>query len=457
MKITKLHLKNYKSIKNLTVDFKKTSKNIKNLIALYGENGAGKTNIVDALKNLCMSLITMESYTKWSDIMAKQAQEHDNNFSEVDLKNIPFFHDSQNINKVFKNAHMINEKDNTEIIYYFDIEGKEGTYKITLSSKNELICEKLEFIIEKRKGVLFELKRDEITNDIFEKYNRNLITDRALKNDLKKEVRRFWGKHSFLSIINFNIQNENFEKNYLLRNISSNLINVIKAFKNISFHAHNVERSYIYTNILNNFSDGILENTEKNRNRIKNTEKLLNEIIPQLIPRVSRIEYDIKNIRDTKSSKRALISYEMSLRKIIGGKIRDIKFSYESDGTKNVINILPLLLNAITGKLVIIDEIDNGIHDLLMEGIIESFKEHINGQLIFTTHDTLLMQKLSKYNVYLINVNSNGNKECYSLDEFPIKDNEHENKTKQYLDGKFDAIPYIDNINFNSIESILKE
>lgn len=41
------------------------------------------------------------------------------------------------------------------------------------------------------------------------------------------------------------------------------------------------------------------------------------------------------------------------------------------------------------GVTVVYDEIDNGIHDLLLKNILESMVDHITGQLIITTHNTI--------------------------------------------------------------------
>ena len=50
---------------------------------------------------------------------------------------------------------MIGEKENTRIVYDFDIHGRKGTYEFDFSSQNELVKEKLEYVVNKRKGLLF--------------------------------------------------------------------------------------------------------------------------------------------------------------------------------------------------------------------------------------------------------------------------------------------------------------
>lgn len=467
MRFTGLTLKNYKSIKNLTINLNKNLNEAKKEIAIYGENGAGKSSIVGTLMNLSLSLLTMDSFNKKADILANLSKsQQNNNASFIELSNeyshINFFEQSKNIKTIFKDTHMINEKENTKIIYDFILDGKRGEYEIELDNNNELVKERLEYLISKRRGLLFEIKKDSKTNQVNDYYNKALIKDKKIRDELYKEVRRFWGQHSFLSIIDFIFNSDNYEKEYLTANVSSNLIKVIHGFKNISFHKSNLiiskngimSKSSGYKTILNNFSRGIIKNTKENINIIENTQKILNEILPNLNSNILFVNYKLEKLNINNN----YLKYELVLNRLINGSKKSIRYDLESDGTKNVIELLPFLLDAIDGKVVVVDEIANEIHDLLIQKIISEVNKNISGQLIFTTHDTLLMKKLNKYSVYLINVDPSGNREVYSLDEFPsVKDNKHQNKTNEYLNGKFEAIPYVDDIDFNYIKSIIKE
>lgn len=57
---------------------------------------------------------------------------------------------------------------------------------------------------------------------------------------------------------------------------------------------------------------------------------------------------------------------------------------------------MPMIISLTRGKTVIIDEIDTEIHDLLMKAIIEGIMEIETGQLIATTHNTMLLQTVDK-------------------------------------------------------------
>ena len=97
--------------------------------------------------------------------------------------------------------------------------------------------------------------------------------------------------------------------------------------------------------------------------------------------------------------------------KFIAGRTRELDFSLESTGTQSLIQQLPFMLVAVKGSVSIMDEFDTGIHDLLVKDLILSLEKNITGQLIITTHNTLLMESgLSKEYIYVINEIENGNK-----------------------------------------------
>ena len=104
------------------------------------------------------------------------------------------------------------------------------------------------------------------------------------------------------------------------------------------------------------------------------------------------------------------------------------------------------ILNIIKGnKILLIDEISMGLHVNLVEYILNLFHKSESAQLIFSTHNTNLlnMRKLRKDQVYFVNKRDDGSSEMYSL--FDFKDfRENMDAEKAYLQGRFDAIPYID-------------
>ena len=121
-------------------------------------------------------------------------------------------------------------------------------------------------------------------------------------------------------------------------------------------------------------------------------------------------------------------------------------YSEESYGTQEFFHMMLTILNIIRGnKVLLIDEISSGLHVKLVEYILNLFHQSESAQLIFSTHNTNLlnMKKVRKDQVYFVNKRDDGSSDLYSL--FDYKDfRETMDAEKAYLQGRFDAIPYID-------------
>ena len=121
-------------------------------------------------------------------------------------------------------------------------------------------------------------------------------------------------------------------------------------------------------------------------------------------------------------------------------------YSEESSGTQEFFHMMLTILNIIRGnKVLLIDEISSGLHVKLVEYILNLFHQSESAQLIFSTHNTNLlnMKKIRKDQVYFVNKRADGSSDLYSL--FDYKDfRETMDAEKAYLQGRFDAIPYID-------------
>ena len=127
----------------------------------------------------------------------------------------------------------------------------------------------------------------------------------------------------------------------------------------------------------------------------------------------------------------------------------------ESLGTQALFYMMLTIMNIIKeNKVLLIDEIDTSLHNKLVEYIIRLFHQSDSAQLIYTTHNTYLLNtdKLRKDQVYFVNKRQDGSSELYSL--FDFKDfRENMDLEKAYMQGRFDAIPYIDEseVNFKKL------
>lgn len=123
----------------------------------------------------------------------------------------------------------------------------------------------------------------------------------------------------------------------------------------------------------------------------------------------------------------------------------NLEINNQSDGTIRLLTLIPALYDAIHNKKVVcIDEIDHSIHPTLMVAIMEYFSSvETNGQLVFTTHETCLLnqQKLMRPDEVWFTEKHNGATRLYSLNEF--KEHNTLSIEKGYLQGRYGAIPFI--------------
>lgn len=148
---------------------------------------------------------------------------------------------------------------------------------------------------------------------------------------------------------------------------------------------------------------------------------------------------------------------QLYLKREIGGCEYELSFEHESEGTKKLVAALPVFLIALQeGRLVIIDELDAKLHPKLLRYVISMFTNpKINrhgAQLLFTSHDMSTMKNtvFRRDEIWFAALDESHNSEIYSLYEIRREDNERVNSTaaydKQYLEGRYGADPYLQNM-----------
>jgi AAA15 family ATPase/GTPase len=120
----------------------------------------------------------------------------------------------------------------------------------------------------------------------------------------------------------------------------------------------------------------------------------------------------------------------------------------QSDGTVRLLTLIPVLFEAIyRNKTIFIDEIDNSIHPNLIFELIRFYANNkSNGQLIFTTHTTKLLnqQELVRPDEIWLTEKSEGNTRMFSLNDFKLHNTL--NIENGYLDGRYGAVPVVEEL-----------
>ena len=369
-------------------------------IAFYGANASGKSNIVKAIRFCCA--MVMQSHT------------HNENavFSFIPFK--------------FENY---SEKPSLFIIRFVsnDIEYE---YSFSLT-RTKILTEELFYYPSGRRAKVFT--RDErIKGEKKDKYSfgnaikkpldvaentsdKTLFISRASQMDreLGKEIFTFFNEKFILGYTGFNAQNIE----TLLKN---NKKLIIKALQIAD-------------------SDIVDIKIEKKEVPVKN----FSLTIPSATASVTDGQQEVFHIK-TYHKKSPGVFFDFG--------------TEESEGTKNLFIILLSVLDIVkNNKVLLIDEIESSLHTRIVEFIIKLFYASDKAQLIFTTHNTKLLDldKIRKDQVYFVNKKADASTDVYSL--FDYKDfRETMDVEKAYIQGRFDAVPFMDD-SLSNLKSLINE
>lgn len=438
---TYIKLKNFMSFKEVMFDLRNGSKGAKSFISVYGENGSGKSNFVMSI-NLLRSSIESFNMLVGMEKIRELAQENElpDGLLEIML-------DNGNILKMANGCRMTECEEETSVEYGFQIGRHEGYYILSFAEK--FVYEKLYYFTGKQRGTLFEIKMD--NEKIYPIFSGKLFMNPKVEEEVRDEIEKYWGKHTLLSILN----KERGEKNeqYIKDNYLLYVFDILDMLHETSVHYK--KTSYLGSEVRAGKPDNILPRLDKGEVNIMyehvldRSERILKDFFTQAYADIKDVLYD----RKYKENK---ILYKLYVNKMIGGKIRTIDFSKESAGTQHILDIVRSLLSAFCGVTVVYDEIDDGIHDLLLKNILESMINDISGQLIITTHNTYLLESIDIKSVYVITTDYQGNKKIKCLDKYPRIQGTNNPRT-MYLKGLFGGVPIIDSLDYDVILNELKE
>lgn len=392
MSIKSIEIKNFKTIKDSKIEFKR------NLSAIYGPNGTGKTAIIEVLD-------IMKSY--FTNPFIK-----DNTLKEKILKGISFGEKNLIISIIFS----INQFD-YKILIEFNKFNDEALYV----SREELSLKEINSR-RKFKNIVKILNSEDLLSP--EIYIENSIKNNfdILKKSVFKEIeggaKRFINEFSNLSsylslIIKYSNSNEK-----ELISIPKELDLVITEFSKIQKIFLNMviitlEEQALYNlnllipmNIHTNDVHGTLAvnyrdskgniYSEKEAKILEDTVKEINSIFSTIIPNSKlSTERKVDRLEGEELKIGVNIYVEKDGRKLL--------LDQESTGIIKLVSLLSIILYYIKDKeaIVAIDEFDIHIFEYLLALFLEKISLYAKGQLIFTAHNLLPMEKLDKESIII--------------------------------------------------------
>lgn len=446
---TYVSMKNFRLFSNICFNLEKRKDTPKKIAVVYGANGSGKTTLVHIFALLKRTLVTMRSRDMLKDIFENRIPIPKGTpiKSEVILDMIKSRLSNHEIENIIEEYKLKNSKENMVLEYGFVLDGSTGMYYIEMDGTS-IIRERLEYKINKKRGCLFDIQKD------FVVINSNVFLTEEFSLNIKNQIDMYWGKHTLLSILFFEMGDKT--KEYIEKNVCENILKIINYFMQINYKIKNDHSAdnmslCVDTPMLCDFESGIIR--KKDVDLLNKLEKILDKIIKALYTNVEKAYY--KKVENENS-----IEYELILTKRIKNNVFDISFAAESTGTHELFDLLPYLVKAIDNKFVIIDEFGNGIHDLLTVKLIESINKLIKGQLIITTHNTLLMDQIviKPEALYFIMVDGfDKNIKCVT----DIEERLHPkyNYRNRYLTNDLykDALPKLKNLSLDELVVLYKE
>ncbi|MCR9155569.1 MAG: ATP-binding protein [Bacteroidetes bacterium] len=203
-----------------------------------------------------------------------------------------------------------------------------------------------------------------------------------------------------------------------------------------------------------------------------NLEELLNEYKSDLLLALSYADSDIVDFKIQKRTEKGKhlranfdteeFSVEDEERKILDIETshrcfedKAFKMSEESLGTQKLFVLMLSILEVIKNeKVLLVDELEDSLHPAIVEYIISLFHRSKGSQLLFSTHNTNLLnlKKFRRDQIWFVNKKVEGSSELYSLSDF--KDfRENMDLEKAYLQGRFESIPVINELSSDLMPS----
>jgi len=138
-----------------------------------------------------------------------------------------------------------------------------------------------------------------------------------------------------------------------------------------------------------------------------------------------------------------------AVHKTKNGNLVDLNMQEESDGTQKFFALSGLWLDALkNGDVLVIDELHNSLHPKLVKHLVELFHNKKtnpnNAQLIFTTHDTSILNQdvFTRDQIWFCEKDESQATVLYPLTDFSPRKG-RENLEQRYMSGRYGGIPFI--------------
>ncbi|MCL2560315.1 MAG: ATP-binding protein [Turicibacter sp.] len=401
--ITHIEVENFKNIRKGSMAFPNVEDPLAEkhkVLGLYGQNGSGKTAIVQAFK-LLKCLITGKSMLQGTESL--------------------IFHDERAAMLKLSFSIVVDGLLVCTGFYQIVVE-KEDTYLM-----KEIISYKLAKKYQRANVMRYEFDAgNAFLEDLGFSHSQGMPEEDRIellvqRKRAKKEKNSFLFSPEFAEVLRRQNRRSELEILTLLKNkfhanvviISSEEIGYIYSNLMLPVSVHLANKSKT-SGVIGHFGidiskrdaqdlDAPLQITQEEFHLTSKLFEQLNLILPALVPGLTMMLQDSgsQTLQDGSSGVRA----EFLAKR--GRKVMPL--FYESDGVKKIISILSVLVALFNNKnmFVVIDELDAGIYEFLLGELIDVLNRYGKGQFLFTSHNLRLLEVLNRENLMFTTTNEN--------------------------------------------------
>ncbi|MEA2029504.1 MAG: ATP-binding protein [Campylobacterota bacterium] len=399
------------------------------LASIYGANGAGKSNLIKALSIL-------------QDIVVKEKVKA--SFSNKKYK----FHNEDEIVQT-----LIVEFIQDDYAYLYGLEIIDNTiiteelYESSLGQGDDKL--------------LFERKTDKETKT--STLNTELLNDtegKVLKNVIVKNLIKH--NEPILKLLT-TLDNEQLNNLQIPLKWFEETLQIISPHSKFKTLAHKIDRDGTFKDYVNDLMKSFHIGINNIKTEKVNIQDLHDTDVDQKF--IDKIQSEFNDPETnmigfaSKSGKNQLVvtreDDEIYIKELLiehigkNGKVVEFDLEEESDGTARLLDFAPAFKQIIDdNRVFIIDEIERSIHPLLIKELVQkfSFDNKTKGQLIFTTHESNLLDQdiFRQDEIWFAEKDMNGTTDLYPLSDFKVHNTI--DIRKGYLNGRYGSIPFLGNL-----------
>ena len=400
VRLESIEINNFKNIKYGVVDLKNTRKPYaSSILGLYGQNGSGKTALIDSLSLLKLLLSGKPVPVYFADFVNVGADsarlkytfkicDNKEKYEYTADYEVCIRKESDESVQNVDNPDMVEKKYKTVVFdevvsYSYQDQKTKIKYLPVVDTRTEEV-----FVPKSKYKVLMGNNKEVKTNMLSYKQltkatSRSFVFSGEFINSIRKNCKEAYHLNLFEQLIWYG----NFEL-FIINTANSGLI-TLNALP-LSFKYEEKEKASIGSLMIKLNESTLIPKEVLGTviNVINNMNIVLRQIIPGLTISVKDLGTELLPNGNI-ASKIQLMSNKNS---------KEIPLQYESDGIKKIISILQLLIviynkSSIT---VAVDELDSGVFEYLLGELLRIISEKGKGQLIFTSHNLRPLETIDR-------------------------------------------------------------